>query len=377
MSRDFPLFYSELIYKPLSITKRGVYILKKNILPITNPTITTFPGYANILAILENNPNTRSWVYSYYIQTCIIEDNVVHATLFVDFDNRVLSNIWSSHSIFRPLQCPFLNVFDMSTEMLMKMEYPPVKFIKESIDSHMYVMCFIDISKIVVYNRSDFSLHEFFVFGYDDIREVLHFADFVNNKYNYYTCSYSEFSNAYSSAMETNNFRTQKLCLLKPLEITYALDFSYIQKKIYEYLYPDNNAEIDFMQRIESVIPRRKGGIAIYSGINIYTYFIKFLYDQMVLNRNHIDIRLYHGLLDHKEMMLKRFEYLLHESVLPSHKSYLCDEYKTIRDNTLIIRNQLMKFNISGKISIIDKVSKTLAETCSKESYLLEEIFLK
>lgn len=45
----------------------------KKTLSIAYPPITSFPGYANALAILLAHPKSHDWVYSHYIQINTIE----------------------------------------------------------------------------------------------------------------------------------------------------------------------------------------------------------------------------------------------------------------------------------------------------------------
>jgi len=45
----------------------------KNILPLGNPQITTFPSYAATLGVLSNYEETYAWIYSQYIKLCAVE----------------------------------------------------------------------------------------------------------------------------------------------------------------------------------------------------------------------------------------------------------------------------------------------------------------
>ena len=360
----------------------------KKILPFTIPTITTLPGYANILAILESYEKVKPWIYSHYIKTCVVEitnrtvDDIdsVYYTFFNDFDDRAYFNAWNSNSFFQTKWCPFLEIYDIPYEVLTKSQYPLISFIKDSIDSNHYVFSLVDVSKINEYGSEKTFYHDFFIYGYDYDKKQIYFADFPNNpssKYGCSKCTYDEYENAFYSYMKNSVWMNlRRVILLNVNDNEYDLNYTYIQNNIQEYLYPQSNTARTFEEYLNSDCFYKEREKKVYLGNQVYQFFAQFFQDEINLGKSHIDHRFYHALCDHKEMMLKRIKYLYERNYISAERFKYYPEYEIIRDNALAVRNLVLKYNLSKNISTLNRIPEILTSMKEHEFEVLNKIFL-
>jgi hypothetical protein len=312
-------------------------------------------------------------IYNYY------GENVHAATFFVDYDNnRQLTNSWEGDSLYRKPLCPFLNNYDVPAKVMGNLLDSPISLLKEAINLGMYLFTIVDISKITAFQRKDYYQHDFFVFGYDDEKRIIHYADFHNissGVYNYATCSYEEFITACNSA--TLKIANHKLCFAESVFFKYDLDFSYVRRRIREYVYPSEKAEIDYLQFLYMNRAIYCDNMKIFSGTNIYLALSQLISDVLRGYSDYLDVRFFHGLHDHKIMMIKRMEFLFENNFLVDSKRDLYQKYHTISSDTLQIRNNVIKFNITQKKSTLNELSDRLTTLRTEECELLKEIFLE
>ena len=368
---------------------------KKKILPITYPPITTYPGFAATLSILYSHEESYDWMYSHYLQIYAIDKaNRDEYTLplggapymvvfFGDTDNRRLTNTNSDFMFFSKEKCQYLDSFEVPTEFFIASNEPFISFLKRSIDLDMYMYLYVDQSNIEMFHRDSGFVHPLFIFGYDDKNSEVHVADFVNGKFAYFQCSYDELEKAFYSAMtlpnNANNMlpkESDAIALIRYINYApFTFDYSYIQDTIYEYIYPDETKTERFNNYTMSRHSFRKRTLKTYSGVDVYNYLSDLIELERNAGRDYVDYRIYHAMYDHKEMMIKRLEYFFQQGYLGSDKSAFLEAYNEVRDNTLSIRNSILKYNIKKDKGITDKVVIKLDETKRLEISLLKGLF--
>ena len=367
---------------------------KKKILPVTYPPITTYPAFAATLSILNSYEESYDWMFSHYLQIyavdkvnrgefLILRGNAPYkAVFFGDVDNRRLLNANCDFMFFSKETCQYLDIFEVPTELFMTYNETFVSFIKRSIDLNMYVYAYVEQSKIEAFHR-DYELnHPLLIFGYDDNEGVVHVADFVSSTYEFFECTYDELENAFQSGL---NFPVNVMDLPKESEAIalirytdyapFIFDYSYIQDTIKEYIYPNKSKVEKFDRYIMSRLSFSDQVLKTHMGIDVYQYLSDLIQLEFNSGKEFIDYRIYHAMYDHKEMMIKRIEHFIKKGYLDSGKSALLEEYKKVRDNTLSIRNSILKYNIQKNKGVTDRVVSSLAETRDLEISLLKEIF--
>ena len=351
-------------------------------LPVVYPTITTFPPYADALAIMESYEECLDWVFSHYIQVAAVEvldgakDNIrsIMPCFFVDFDNRrIINTIADSIFLNREIN-PFLNIFEIPNTMIEQMGVSYVSFIRTAISQSMYVYAYCDISKIREYNQNASESHEVFIYGFDDERRIFQYADFPNNrshKYMFSECSYDEIEKAF------NGIKNVFIPIVKSIGLVqyesrgpFTFNMEYVKESIVEYLYPDKQKTKQLAEYIDSFVHNGAfmWNTELYWGINVYDYFIR------AYIKGAVDIRLVHAMYEHKKMMVKRLEYFRDRGYLNVAAEYI-DRYQRIEREMIRSRNLVLKYNMTHDIRLLKTMSVIMSNERENEHLLLSSIF--
>ncbi|MCL2125880.1 MAG: hypothetical protein FWH33_07845 [Oscillospiraceae bacterium] len=365
------------------------------ILPISYPPITTFTGYAATLAILLEHKESYDWIYANYLQIYVVEilnriDNrdksaferqlsiPYTACFFGDLDNRRLANLVDDWFFLQRGNCLYLESFEMASEMIDLYEDSFTSYIKKMINLSMYVFTYLDVSKISTYGRDTPFSHQVLIFGYNDEKREIHYADFINNpigKYTFSVCSYEEIDSAYTSVKTLFVPGVKSAAAIRYNEYPGNYDYKYIRETVREYIYPDLIKAERFNEFTKSIYSWANWETRVHIGIGVYDYLSEFIAVELDAGEEKIDHRLYHAMYDHKEMMVQRLNYLLAKGSLDHTKLPQINAYSIVRDNLLIIRNQILKFNATGNSKVKDRVTMLLMETKEIETALLKQLF--
>jgi hypothetical protein len=360
----------------------------KKILPLKDPPITTFPSYAAALGILSNYEEAFDWVYSQYIQLCTVEmtnaykdkyTNISYLPVFfVDTDTRNFTNIFSDVYFIMKTSSLYLNLYEIPSELIVARKESFVSLIKQCIDLNMYIFAYIDASKIKQYAKLNLNLHEIFIYGYNDEEKLMYFADFPINdtvKYQRSVCSYEEIEDAFTSVVNFVYPLTKPIGLIKYTNSSpYEFDLSYVKNSIKEYIYPNRNVAENYNNYAMSIFRYLDWKTKTYIGVDVYDFFINHI-NNALTKEYPVSVEMFHGLYDHKEMMLKRIDHFVGKGYLSADKLAIRNEYVTIRDRALAIRNLILKYKLQKKDVTLDKAKMLLNETKPLEIQLLKNIF--
>jgi hypothetical protein len=360
----------------------------KKILPVVYPPVTTFTAYAAELAILFNYEKTYDWLYSHYLQVYVLDiinryenDNGVPfiACFFGDFDNRRLAHTINDFVFLRREVCPYLDIFEVPNDLIDTSGETAVEFFKRSIDHDLYLYSYLDVSHIKQYGIDTQYGHEVFIYGYDDEKKVFHFADFPiddSSRYSFSTCSYEEIERAYLG-IEHHMFPLAKsVGLIRYTDLSpYTFNPEYVRDTVREYIYPDKERAERFNSYTVSYYENVDWKTKTYIGSDVYEYLSNVMEFDLSRGKDFIDHRLFHAMYDHKNIMLKRLAYFLQKGYLSGDKTELAEEYKSVRDQMMAVRNQVIKFNMQKNRKSIDKIKRMLGETKDRELLLLKRIF--
>jgi hypothetical protein len=364
-------------------------------LPITYPTITTFPPYSDALAILCSHSEALPWVYSQYIQTAVVDisnrgkvyDQSFTPCFFIDFDNRRLANTIADCFFLNRENCPFLNLYEIPNCVVGFGDKPFSEIVKLLLAKGMYIYGYIDVSKIsdYAYLKRELFAHEVFIYGYNDSDNSFSYADQLNNetlKYKFSTCSCEELDAAFENSENLDIPIVKSFAAIQYVEnAPFGFDFNYIRESIAEYVNPDPVKTRRFNDYAHSFLTSDPDGPLywipkVYMGTDVYNYFADYIdYEFAHENTSRLDHRLFHAMYDHKEMMIKRLDFLLEHRHLLDAKQSLIDEYKTIRDMSQQTRNLVLKYNMRNSQPTIDSIKSLLTKTKLREIELLSDIF--
>ncbi|MCL5071400.1 MAG: hypothetical protein M1308_10970, partial [Actinobacteria bacterium] len=108
-------------------------------------------------------------------------------------------------------------------------------------------------------------------------------------------------------------------------------------------------------------------------GIDVYNEIIGF-YSDFLDNKISFDLRPLHLLWEHKKVMLLRMSYMQNVKNIQGLSKILVD-YSEIERKSLILRNKLIKYNISNNTDTLVDINKQLTELAEKEKELLYSFY--
>lgn len=359
-------------------------------LPITDPPLTTYPGYADTLAILMSHPEAFDWVFSNYIQlyaTQIIVNDFNHyfpttgyaPSFFGDFDNRRLVNMMSDTIFLDREKCPHLNVFEAPLALIENNEHSIVDFIRKCIDLEMYIYGYADITSIHNYrvrNPSETSFHPVFVFGYDDEKRRFHVGEFLlGRKYHFTWFDYDEVELAFRNIKNYELLRVKSISLIQYVSnASFLFRFESVRKCISEYLNPTCESSLNLTEYSTSFFAPLDWHTHSFIGIDVYNFLEEFLSVEIALKLQRFDLRPFHALFDHKSMMVKRIQYFIEQGYLKKPISIL-EHFEKIKKDTEIARNLIIKRNRLLDDAIVERIPEILQKTKEQETALLRLTF--
>jgi hypothetical protein len=361
--------------------------MTKKLLPISTPPITTATGYADVLAILASHEESLDWMYSHYIQMFAMQTmpndpskeywplTGYCESFFCDYDYRRIGNTLSDGHIFDRELCPFLNVFEIPMELITQYDSSYISFVKKCIDMSMYVYSIVDVSKITAYDRND--THPMLIYGYDDDSKSIYFGDFLrNNAYAFTQSPYDEIEAAFQNAKNTVFPLVKSVAMIQFVDNgSFSFNMPYVKKSISDYLYPNKQQASEFSDYATSYFKALNWKGVAHLGVDYYGFLSEYLNIEIALGMYPTDIIPFHALLDHKEMMARRIDYLLDKGHLSVDKSTSIEEYGRIREKSLKLRNLVMKYNIKQSEQTADSIHKAIADIKADEMLLLKNIF--
>ena len=309
------------------------------VLPVSKPYITHTPVIANMLSILQTNPNTESWIANHFINIFINKDGI--------FDNFYDRNMFF-------YGCPWLQVNQIRREVVLRICHRITDYVKALLDEGFYVYAAGNTEHIPAYHSEHYWAHNLFIYGYDDELQLFYISDFfVNGKYERATCSYDELE----MALQTSNMNRHFVNLIygiKLKEIEYAFELDWLNEMLNEHLNSENlfckyrtRQDEEYYSNIEGNKYYHFSFSEIktkyYFGISYYDKISKMVLDNSPKLRRPLDL-----ICEHKVMMNKRVEFLCQNGYLDG-EDYrsLSEECKILSNKTLVLRNLWIKYRMS------------------------------
>lgn len=312
--------------------------MKKNILCVKEPIITSFPSVAaTFMALQSKIDDTNPWIMSHYIQLVSFnsyyrENWPMHIVNFIDAETANVDVLED---------CDMLKVYKLPRPIVREMFCNSVEFIRYCMNMNFYIHCTFNQRynpKSNNYNCNDF-MHSAIIYGIDT--EFIYLADFIDGKGFIFTkISYSDFEKGFVSVLPESDIIGQEyyndIELFRVRDIKYELNINKIKRDINDYLYSVNSTnKYQNGVRIEENI--KEYGIASYNNIVEVTCL-----------KNDIDIRPFHVLFDHKKLMKKRVEYLTEHKIINKNTAELMNLADEVLTDTLKLRNYMIKKKMCG-----------------------------
>lgn len=315
----------------------------KKSLAMKYPPITLYPYIANKLSVLLNYEETLPWFHSNFIQMWASKNGP--------------KGYWSDFLYYgRNRFCPNYK-FSLISKKVMQYKWNSIiDFIIDSIDLGYYVYMNINNFYIPAYQHfnKNHRRHDIFVYGYDKKSKTLNIADFFQNgKYSYSYVSFNDFEQAYINYDRTNENDFLGGMSLETFENTiYKFNIDFVVDSIKDYLLSRNTSIASDLEELDN-----KDDIVF--GIQVYDILSEYSYKLGRGVFDFVDIRPFHMLFDHKVAMLLRLKYL-EESRYLDKSEYIINFYNMLQSECLILRNMIIKYNLTNDIKIFDRAAKKL-----------------
>lgn len=326
--------------------KEVIENMKKELM-MYEPLVNGFNIYASLFSILDLTDDVKKWISNNFIQLrYLTDDNVV---FFENYRNVLY-------------ECPNVTVNRISRNILKsKWQNNIIDLIKEMINSSYYILLYVDRFFISEFNFDHSSMHELFIYGYDDVEDILLCADNLETgKYKKFQCSFDEFEKAYWNLLDSSYY-TDIHCITTEFGSDMADDLNL--KQICKLLkdYANSDTTVTFGERFKI----RTYGFQIHNEIN------KKL-KEMVENKK-IDIRPLYTIYEHKVLMIFRLQYLKEYCKNDSFDD-LIQTYIDIKDKYEVALRLVQKYNITYAPNIIGRIVNIFGSAISIEQNILPSL---
>lgn len=297
----------------------------EKVLDLKYPFMTHLPGNTFILSILLNNPETYGWIFDNFVNIYIDKNSNE------DFFRH---NIW--------FDCPFIITSAITLELVRSIYEQFSDFIINAIDLGYYVYpYFINVKYISHYKVNIDDGHNPLIYGYDKLNNCVNIADFFTGKYSFQKSSFEEINNAffhYPDAPGASDLFDILLIKLRN-DINYEFNVDELKNKLCDYI-----NSVNLYQKFNTGITAN-----IYINYEGFSFGISY-YDALkeLISKDKGSLRAVHLIFAHKELMLKRLEYLNEKSLLKNYQE-LYDECQKLCNLCSNIRSLYIKEQIISK----------------------------
>jgi len=359
--------------------------LRKRLEVKENPIIDTYSSHGNIVSIISGKEKIYPWILSRFLRVTYCVDNN-----YLDFcDGRYLDyyrcktkDVKGNRCLYNYRNYEFLSETDITESVLGD---DIISEIINCIDLNCYVFLYLDhfyIQGTDVYNKTHRN-HETLIFGYDSDRAVFYTAD------NFHTGKYSQLEVDFSQLISARR-SSEKLELKPALKVTVRDDYVFkinlddIRITITDFLVGKDSTRYGLFPDVHNLNAKYKykhneffydfqyENKGFVYGLNVYSSFNELI-NSCTENNNEIDVRFAHLLCNHKNVVLELIKRIYEDKKeLPEY--YL--DFEEIFQNCLILRNMIIKYNLTRNKSIISQLF-ILCKAIMEKEKLAFSSFLK
>lgn len=331
--------------------------------------IDVYNGYACTTSFCVKNDEAKKWFiqnYINYITRYNSKNEYVFSDYFYsDFTYNSAINFFQPENI---VNLPYVCYSAPSSEV-----DNIINFIHEKINTGFYICLFVNLKYLDAYCQKDDLVHDIFIYGYDDERQIIYSTGYTNGKkYSSLIHSYDEICLAYKNVTadspEHRWFDTKRISFFKPRE-NFVYDFNTLDftEKLKEYL----NIEVAYQKNKRLLCPNsdRNDEKVVY-GIESIKVLIHFF--ENITKSNQIDLRQLYFFFNHKVNMRYKIRYLLDNGYLDD--SYLLDEYDKIVDFAQRCLNISIKYKMKQNNICLKKIVFYLKQIYEQECCVLKKL---
>lgn len=330
----------------------------EKILKIGKPISATYSHAANTLSILASDKDSEGWLMNCFIQ--LYGDNID----YLDYQD------------FGFMECPIMSTQHIGIDMIDKGWNSRIDFIKDAILADYYVYAELNVNKITAYGGTIPFAHDALIYGFDEVKEQFLMADFFANK-KYGSEWIPEFELRNSLYEDEGTFGKtgifyDDIFLLKIKKDERA---KFSPKKVRESLIDYISGTpimLAYNDRFKPLFTEEKD--EYFFGINCYQLIYNMLNNcnkgEELPNRWRQVIYLFY---EHKKIMCERLEFMKKEGCLEN-ADYHIERYQEIKNRMQIILNLFLKYSITYKKGILEKIFLELENINSNERKIIDDL---
>ena len=343
---------------------------------MTKPKVGFFPNHAHLFSVLLNEPATAPWIYNHYIllRGWSHHNEAKYGTPWdcsVDFYDPFH---WSA--------CPWIYYQRISRELVGDGWPSIIEFLRDCLRNGYYVYLSCDMYYIPVsrsYNKRHV-VHEPFIFGIDDMTQIVYMADFFRDRYEYSECRISEFRSGYDAVIFSEQKDTRDGVHLISYsssrrsglqDVHYEFNSPLMRAFVEDYLNSANSTQsyfsmtqvLDFQKIIDC---------EVHYGLGIYS----LLRAQLDLWNEHgqkIDHKPFTAIRGHKVLMCDRIDFLDRTGRI-EHAGSVKDTFRSLCEQSEILLRSVLRYRRSRDSRILHRIALRLDEFARTDRIAFEEL---
>jgi hypothetical protein len=339
----------------------------RKILPVAEPFVGVYPKHAIPFSILTGRGSFEQWLSCNYIQLRCSKTYLEYTPVdFLDFFT-VYPEFYEN---------PCLHSERLSITTIANWESNAVDFFTGCIDMGFYIYTHVDeqyVPESIAYQKRSLP-HAILIYGYDKENRTMDFGGFsTTGAFTFRRTGFDIIEKAFNGLVDypspVNNLHENYYAftyLLKPKETSdYAFDFHWMLDSLRDYA-DSRNTSGRFRGYANSADDHY--GIVVYDKL-------KHFYERIPDETRSLDVRPLHLLWEHKKCMLARLDFLAKGSCLsrdPSNEAHRA--YVEIEELSRANRNLLIKYAISKKSSLLERLIDNLSVMKEKETDTLQKL---
>lgn len=347
----------------LSVTKGMVINMKKFVLPTVYPPITTYPQIACLFTILfVHEQEIMPWICDHYIQIIAIRDTTRPYLTWNFYDNGTFNHVL-------PVQNMPHFTFYREDGLLESVFFDKfTDYIEEAINNGYYIRTALDQYYLKCSTFNGHFLHDGLIYGYDRANKKIYIADFYGNRrYQFVEVPYDEINLAFRNRDINKDSPGwhYEIKLYKFRKYDYKTNFELLLTSVRDYIEcKESLIKYKFSYENEAIVDK------LVYGLEYYNLLLEYGNDKI------FDVRAFHLLYDHKVLWNLRLEYLMQQSLI-NEKIYnkFRPLFQKIEQDSLIVRNSLIKYNICSTNQNLHKVLSGCEKLREQDRKVMSEFY--
>lgn len=337
-------------------------------LPYAYPKIKTYPYFTSLLAILDAHHKANEWIYNNYILLWMFKD-VHFKDYWVDFK---FGNEEVQANFCKCIEKKIVEREEVSDKYMS---------IAEAFIAYMNQGYYILVSADVYYieewwNKNEQKKHfrhQICIHGYNKENETFTISDFMaNHEYTTIDIDFNTMMLAYDNYDNYTPFEDfgKDIWLLSVnANIEEKIDIQRIKGLISDFL---NSSDTYIINHIQTENKEDK----YVFGLEVFRELIKCVEEVRQKDMDYLDRRPFHLIVEFNKIMLNRMKHII--SMYPQiEKKYYDNIYELIcglieESEELLLLD--LKYNVSGKKSILDKIIAKINKIIINEKNMLESV---